>query len=159
MNVSFDFERLVPLLSSFYILTGIRADLYDHEFCPICVNEDQAVPFCARINACPEGYARCVRCDREAMSQAKSGKPYFYRCHAGICEAILSIKEGAMPLAFLFCGQYLDDSDPEQQWERTRESLSWYTGDLEELRRDYNAAKPAGWRASFCNAQQNSVRR
>lgn len=137
MNISFDYDRLVPLLSSLYTLTGIRADLYDYEFRPICVNEGQAESFCARLNGCPEGHDRCIRCDREAMSQAQSGKPFFYRCHAGVCEAILSIRDGAVPLAFLFCGQYLDDSDPERQWERTRESLDWYPGDLEELRQDY----------------------
>ena len=133
MNILFDYERLVPLLSSFYTLTGIRADLYDLNFGEICINEDQTPPFCKLINECPEGHERCLVCDREAKSQAMSGRPFFYRCHAGICEAILSICEGSMPLAYLFCGQYLDDSDLEQQWEATRETLSWYPGDLEQL--------------------------
>lgn len=137
MNISYDYERLLPLLSSLYILTGIRADLYDSDFTPICTNEDQAMPFCARINACPEGHERCMQCDREAMARAKSGKPFFYRCHAGICESILSIRQGNTPLAYLFCGQHLDDTDPQTQWEQTRKTLDWYPGDLEELHRDF----------------------
>ena len=137
MNVLFDYERLVPLISSLYTLTGIRADLYDAEFRAVSVNEDQAPPFCAMINACPEGHERCVSCDREAMKRASSGKHTFYRCHAGICEAILSICEGNTPLAFLFCGQHLDDSELEGQWEATRKTLDWYPGDMEELRRAF----------------------
>lgn len=133
MNVSFDYERLLPLLSSLYTLTGIRADLYDLDFAEVCINEELAPPFCALINGIPEGHERCVQCDRDAKSRARSGRPVFYRCHAGICESILSIGQSGMPLAYMFCGQYLDDSDPEQQWEQTKKTLEWYPGDLETL--------------------------
>lgn len=133
MGVLFDYERLLPLTSSLYTLTGIRADLFDADFKAICINNEQIPPFCAMINACPEGHARCVDCDREAMEQARSGKRHFYRCHAGICESILSICEGNTPLAYLFCGQYLDGTDMERQWEKTRRTLDWYPGDPEEL--------------------------
>lgn len=137
MNISFDYERLLPLISSLYTLTGIRADLYDNEFRSVCINEDQAVPFCARINATAEGHARCVRCDREAIGNAQAGEQYFYRCHAGLCESILSIRQGVTPMAYLFAGQYLDDTDVEEQWQRTKETLHWYPGDLEELHQDF----------------------
>lgn len=133
MNILFDYDRLVPLLSSLYTLTGIRSDMYDQGFSEICINEKQTPPFCALINACPEGHERCTACDREAKDRARSGQPVFYRCHAGICESILSICEGGQPLAYMFCGQYLDDTDLEEQWENTRKALSWYPGDMEEL--------------------------
>ena len=137
MNILFDYERLLQLLSSLYTLTGIRSDLYDQGFSEIFINESQTPPFCVLINACPEGHRRCIACDREAMERAKSGQPVFYRCHAGICEYILSICQGGVPLAYMFCGQYLDDSDPELQWENTRKNLDWYIGDLEELHRAF----------------------
>lgn len=134
MNILFDYERLLPLLSSLYIITGIRADLYDMNFVEICINEEKTPPFCALINACPEGHERCLACDREAKNRAKAGRPIFYRCHAGICESILAICEVGEPLAYLFCGQYLDDSDLAEQWENTRKTLDWYPGDMEQLR-------------------------
>lgn len=136
MNVLFDYERLLPLISSLYTLSGIRADLYDVKFSEICSSDEQA-PFCALINACPEGHERCVGCDREAMKQAGVDRPWFYRCHAGICEAILPISRGSRPIAYLFYGQYLDDTDLEEQWERTKKTLDWYPGDLEELHRAF----------------------
>lgn len=137
MNISFDYERLLPLISSLYALTGIRADLYDNEFRSVCINEDQVVPFCARINAIPEGHARCVRCDREAIGRARTDRHHVYRCHAGLCESILSIRQGNTPMAYLFAGQYLDDSDAEEQWQRTKQTLDWYPGDPEELHGDF----------------------
>lgn len=137
MNVLFDYDRLVPLLTSLYTLTGIRADLYDPDFAPICINESFSPPFCRMINGCAEGHSRCVECDRKAMSQAKSGVANYYRCHAGVCESVLPIFYGNKPLAYLFCGQHLDDTSVEQQWEQTRKSLSWYPGDLEELKQAY----------------------
>ena len=73
MNILYDYERPVPLLSSFYTITGIRADLYDLNFGEICINEDQTPPFCALINGYPEGHERCLACDREAKSRASSG--------------------------------------------------------------------------------------
>jgi AraC-like DNA-binding protein len=133
MNVLFNYERLLPLISSLYVLSGIRADLYDLDFREVFGNNNRQTPFCTLINACPEGHARCVACDREAMKQARSGKPFSYRCHAGLCEAILPICQGNTPLAFLFYGQYLDDSGVQEQWERTRATLSWYPGDMEQL--------------------------
>lgn len=137
MKISYDYELLLPLLSSLYTLTGIRADLYDRERKEVCVNQGQIPAFCARINAIPQGHERCLRCDREAMGRAKAGKPFFYRCHAGICESILSISQGETPLAFLFSGQYLDETPLEEQWEKTKKTLSWYPGDPEELREDF----------------------
>lgn len=133
MNVLFDYERLMPLISSLYTLSGIRADIYDVKFSEVCISDERA-PFCALINACPEGHARCVECDRQAMKQANSGKPCFYRCHAGICEAILPICQGSRPIAYLFFGQYLDEREMEEQWECTQKTLSWYPGDPEPLR-------------------------
>lgn len=134
MNILFDYERLVPLLTSLYTISGFRADLYDRNFGEVCINEDQTPPFCALINSCPEGHQRCAACDREAKNRAKAGRPIFYRCHAGICESILSIWEGGEPLAYLFCGQYLDNTDLEEQWENTKKTLDWYPGDMEQLR-------------------------
>ena len=44
-----------------------------------------------------------------------------------------------MPVAYLAFGQHLDTSSLEEQWERTRATLDWYPGDLEELKKDFFA--------------------
>lgn len=137
MSALFDKERLLRLLNSLYILTGFRSSIYDPERNVICLN-DSHTPFCRRINACGEGNAKCVDCDTRGLNAcAKDGEIHFYRCHAGICEAVLPVYSGGVLLAHVSFGQFLDDSPMEDQWEQTKQALSWYDGDLEELRRAF----------------------
>ncbi len=140
MNVLFNQEQLLRLVSNLYTLTGIRANILDTQGHDICLSSDHA-PFCERINATPEGHARCVACDARAVKLCADRNSadsscldrngcefYCYRCHAGICEAILPIRtrNGEPPLAYLICGQFLDDSPLEEQWENCRRTLDWW---------------------------------
>ena len=134
MNILFNNEELLRLINNLYTLTGIRANIYDFSGKDICLSDDH-IPFCARINACPEGHQRCLACDAEAVRHCDGRDGiYFYRCHAGICEAIIPISANGMPMAYLAFGQHLDSSDMQQQWENTRASLGWYRGDMDELK-------------------------
>ena len=58
----------------------------------------------------------------------------FYRCHAGICEAIMPLFDKKQPLAYLAFGCFLDDSPIEEQWEKSRPLLDWYPGGADVLR-------------------------
>ncbi len=139
MNILFNNDELLRLITNLYTLTGIRANVFDFSGKDICLTSDHA-PFCARINACPEGHARCVNCDAQAVQRCKNRESvYLYRCHAGICEAIIPIYSSGMPIAYLAFGQLLDNSPMEAQWERTRASLDWYPGDVDELYKDFCA--------------------
>ncbi|MCI8680002.1 MAG: helix-turn-helix domain-containing protein, partial [Oscillospiraceae bacterium] len=57
-----------------------------------------------------------------------------YRCHAGICEAVMPLFDRNQPLAYLVFGCFLDDSPIEDQWQRTRSTLDWYPGGPDQLR-------------------------
>lgn len=133
MNVVFDHERLLQLITSLYTLTGIQANIFDLNGKDICLTAHHA-PFCAQINACPEGHARCERCDAQAVARcADSKRLHFYRCHAGICEAILPILVDGVPMAYLVFGQFLDGSPLSDQWENTASTLDWYPGGAQSL--------------------------
>ena len=137
MNILFHNEELLHLINNLYTLTGIRANIYDFSGRDICLSDDH-IPFCARINGCPEGHERCVNCDAQAVARCGNDDSiYFYRCHAGICEAIIPIFSNGMPVAYLAFGQHLDDSPMEKQWARTLATLDWYTGDIEALKEDF----------------------
>lgn len=139
MNILFNNDELLRLITNLYTLTGIRANVFDFSGKDICLTGDHA-PFCARINACPEGHARCVNCDAQAVKRcANRDSIYFYRCHAGICEAIIPIYSSGMPIAYLAFGQLLDSSPLEGQWERTHACLDWYPGDVDSLYGDFCA--------------------
>ena len=137
MNILFNNDELLRLINNLYILTGIRANIYDFSGRDICLTDDH-IPFCAKINGCPEGHERCLACDAQAVLHCDGEDSiYFYRCHAGICEAIIPIFSNGMPMAYLAFGQHLDTSSLEKQWENTRATLDWYPGDMEALKRDF----------------------
>ena len=141
MNILFNNDELLRLITNLYTLTGIQANIFDFNGKDICLTSGHS-DFCARLNACPEGHERCVRCDAQAVKHCADRESiYFYRCHAGICEAIIPIYSNGMPIAYLAFGQLLDDSPIEKQWERTRATLNWYPGDVDKLYEDFCALR------------------
>ena len=134
MNVLFDQEQLLQLVTNLYVLTGMPANILDPQGRDICLFENHP-PFCRAINALPEGHKRCLACDAQAVKSCAAGEWFrFYRCHAGICEAVMPIYSQNIPLAYLIFGCFLDDSPIEQQWADSRPRLGWYPGSMDELR-------------------------
>lgn len=137
MNIVFDHERILQLITSLHTLTGIRANIFDVNGKDICLSDDHA-PFCGLINACSEGHRRCEECDSRSVRRCGTqAQPYFYRCHAGICETILPIHFGGVPVAYLVFGQLLDSTPIEEQWSFTERTIDWYPGDKEELKKAF----------------------
>jgi len=139
MNILFENEELLRLITNLHLLTGIRASIYDANGKAICLDKSHA-PFCQKIHACPDGHARCLTCDRQEIARcADQKKPHFYRCHAGICDAAVPIHAEGRIMAYLVFGQYLDMSPLDAQWARTRATLDWYPGPLDDLYKDFCA--------------------
>lgn len=137
MNIFFNTDELLRLITNLYTLTGIRANILDVGGADICLDEWH-LPFCTTMNSTPEGHQRCLDCDaREAKLCKKSGEVHYYRCHAGICEAIIPITSGGQTLAYLAFGQFLDTSPVEEQWQNTLSTLDWYKGSKEALHQQF----------------------
>ena len=126
MNILFDAERLRKLIANLNILTGVPANILDLSGRDINLFRGHP-PFCRAINDLPEGHERCVACDQCKIQhyQAESGFQH-YRCHAGICEAVMPLYNKQNPVAYLAVGCYLDDTPIEEQWQHTRSLLDWW---------------------------------
>ena len=126
MNILFDEERLRKLIANLNILTGVPANILDLSGRDINLFRGHP-PFCRMINDLPEGHRRCVACDQCKIRryEAESGFQH-YRCHVGICEAVMPLYNKQNPVAYLAVGCYLDDSPLEEQWEYTRSLLDWW---------------------------------
>ncbi len=134
MNTLFDEKRLLQLVTNLYVLTGLTANILDPQGRDIHLFKDHP-PFCRALNALPEGHERCVACDMCKVRNYTADKGFqFYRCHAGICEAVMPLYDKRHPLAYLIFGCYLDESPMEEQWERSRALLDWYPGGADSLR-------------------------
>lgn len=132
-DIFFDQEGLRSLIANLNILTGVPANILDPEGRDINLFRGHP-PFCRRINDCPEGHERCVACDRWKIETYNAERGFqFYRCHLGICEAVMPLFDPKRPLAYLAFGCYLDDSPIEAQWENTRPLLDWYPGGADAL--------------------------
>ena len=126
MNILFDEEQLRKLIANLKILTGLPANILDPEGRDINLFRGHP-PFCRAINDLPEGHERCVNCDMWKIRNYTAEQGFqFYRCHLGICEAVMPLYDKKNPLAYLAVGCYLDDSPIEDQWARTRALLEWW---------------------------------
>ncbi len=134
LNIIFDQERLRRLIANLKILTGVPANILDPEGRDINLFRGHP-PFCRAINDLPEGHERCVACDQCKIRHYTAEQGFqFYRCHLGICEAVMPLYDRKNPLAYLAVGCYLDDSPMEDQWERTRALLDWWPGGPDSLK-------------------------
>ena len=134
MNILFDEERLRKLIANLNILTGLPANILDPEGRDINLFRGHP-PFCRMLNDLPEGHERCVSCDMCKIKRYTAEKGFqFYRCHAGICEAVMPLFDKKRPLAYLVFGCYLDESPLEDQWAYSRGLLDWYPGGADVLR-------------------------
>ncbi len=110
VNTLFDEKRLRRLIANLQTLTGVPANILDTDGRDIYLFGGHP-PFCAAINQNPEGHRRCVDCDANKVKTYNSGGEFqFYRCHLGICEALMPLYSKDDPLAWLVLGCYLDDS-------------------------------------------------
>jgi len=134
MNVLFDQKQLLRLVTNLYILTGMAANILDPQGRDINLFHGHP-PFCKAVNALPEGHERCVKCDAWKVKHYSAEKGFqFYRCHAGVCEAVMPLYDKHHPLAYLIFGCFLDQTPIEEQWERTRRTLDWYPGGPDRLK-------------------------
>ena len=134
MNILFDQKQLFELLTNLYVFTGMAANILDPQGRDINLFEGHP-PYCKAINALPEGHARCVACDAWKIRSYSAARGFqFYRCHAGVCEAVMPLYDRSHPLAYLVFGCFLDESPVEQQWEQARTRLDWYPGGPDALK-------------------------
>lgn len=134
MNILFDEERLRKLIANLNILTGVPANILDLSGRDINLFRGHP-PFCRAINDLPEGHERCIACDQCKIRHYTAERGFqFYRCHVGICEAVMPLYDRKNPLAYLAVGCYLDDSPMEEQWEHTRSLLDWWPGGPDSLK-------------------------
>lgn len=115
MSLSIDIHMLSQLLDDLQIITGRRATLIDMQD-QVILSSTELCDFCKIIQH-DDAHNYCPKSDIQALNIIKQTKDiYLYRCHAGLCEAIIPIMAGKKIVAALMFGQCLDDSSLEDQW-------------------------------------------
>lgn len=110
----FDVEKLRELLKDFYALTKIRIMVYDENFRELCSFPEQRAPICQLIRTNLQADEACRNCDAAACRAAsRQTEPHIYTCHAGLTEAISTLRVNSVIVGYVSFGHLFAYDDRE----------------------------------------------
>lgn len=113
-------DPLYRVFRDFYTLTNIRIVLLDGDFRELLSYPEARSAFCGMIRTDRQTDGHCSRSDRGGCLRcAETGELVVYRCHAGLTEAVVPIRDRSGILGYVMFGQIL----PSGEGTRCREHL------------------------------------
>lgn len=105
-------EELKTATKDFYNMTGIKIVLYDEQRRHLHTYPEEMCDFCRTVRKSSTLAEKCLDCDRLGFDTCdNTRKPYIYRCHMGLSEAIMPICEGDDIIGYMMMGQILGAGD------------------------------------------------
>lgn len=112
MKIKLDTLNLLETLKYFYMLTGIRTVIFDAAFQEVFAYPENPCNFCMSILASEELREKCYKSDEEAFAKCKETENmHIYKCHAGLVEAAMPIKNENKVIGYMMLGQITDIKD------------------------------------------------
>ena len=104
--------ELKTVARDFYNMTGIKIVLYDDMRRVLYSYPNEMCDFCAEIRKDKMLAEKCISCDNIGFDVCeKTHKPYIYKCHMGLGEAIAPICENDIIIGYMMMGQILCDGE------------------------------------------------
>lgn len=127
MKIKLDTLNLLETMKYFHMLTGIRTVIFDAAFQEVLAYPEQACDFCQSIRASEELRDKCYKSDLAAFEQCKEmNNLYIYKCHAGLVEAAMPIRNENKIIGYMMLGQITDIKDKKGLKELETEILEKY---------------------------------
>ncbi len=112
MAIKYNLKDLQEIMRSFYELTGIRFVLFDDECSKIISYPENECAFCEAMRKNASTSRKCAISDRKSFKTCRTlDGPYLYKCHAGLIEASLALRQNDSVVGYLMFGQMTDNSD------------------------------------------------
>lgn len=112
MAFNYNSDRLLELMRSFSLLTGLRFVFFDSEYNEILSYPENRCRFCSLARNTPELLRLCCESDRRSFEECrKTDDLLVYTCHAGLIEAVAPLKESGIIIGYLMFGQITDKHD------------------------------------------------
>ncbi len=112
MNHELDMETV---LRELYFVSGCRVSVHDPDSTEIAAYPRELSPFCRLIQTSPQAHLSCLGGDAAALAEVRrSGKPYIYRCHMGLYEAVAPLYSAGVFSGYLMIGQIADNGEAER---------------------------------------------
>ena len=103
-------EELRRTFKDFYNITKFKIVLYDADRNHVFTYPDKMCSFCAEVRKSTELARKCIDCDNIGFDRCdKTRRPYIYRCHMSVVEAIAPIYSNDISIGYLMIGQILSD--------------------------------------------------
>ena len=109
------------------MLTSIRIMVYDADFHELCSYPEERVSVCRIIRNNLHADEACMRCDKEAcLAASRQTEPYIYTCHAGLTEAISTLRINSVIVGYLSFGQSFTFDSHKEGMEQIWEHIAHY---------------------------------
>lgn len=121
MNFNLKRDELFDIIRAFYDVTGIHITVWNaghNEWIGYPSPERNKSTFCKLMHSCNNSGSQCWQCDDLAMRKSYKNNCFIYRCHAGLTECIIQIKEKEIPFGFVVIGQVSDVKDETERKEQ-----------------------------------------
>jgi len=119
-------DEMLTLLDHFSSLTGVRIAFFSLDGEELCIGQNRSIcSYCRQRRRARDFKAACRTDDQTGRAAAlERCSVYFYRCHAGLCEAVMTVVTGGRPIGYAMIGQFcLAGELPETRNERERKAL------------------------------------
>lgn len=112
MKIKSDTSKLYKVIIPFYDLTGIRTVIFDADYNEVLDYPPQKCPFCKDIRKKEDLKKLCLKSDADAFNECtKRDDIYIYKCHAGLVEAVMPLKNNSKIIGYIMFGQITDIKD------------------------------------------------
>ena len=132
----FDHEQISELMQSFHLISGVQVAIFDADFCEVATHPKENCEFCKIMKSCPKTRRKCKVADRKSMSESqKKNGLVIYKCHAGLCEAVVPLHENEQIIGYMMLGQITDSTDRSALLRGAKGLSEKYGFDAEALKR------------------------
>lgn len=112
MSLKLNFQEIRNIFELFYTMSGIRIVLFDADYNEVLAYPENKCRFCSLMHSEKELSQKCRESDLAAFGECKkSDKIYIYKCHAGLVEATIPLKDNNKIIGYMMFGQITDLKD------------------------------------------------
>ena len=137
-------NELKKATEHFYTITGIAIVLYDENRTWIHSCPEEIGSFCKMVRTSKTLSDKCFACDNMGFDICdKTKKPYIYRCHMNLLEAIAPIIENDVIIGYMMLGQVLLKGTERETIKKTLEICEKYRLDSQKMLSELQMMKTA----------------
>lgn len=124
-------NELKKAAMDFYNITHTQIVLYDENRNHLYSYPESHCTFCAAVRSSPILDKKCIECDNSGFDICdKTRKPYIYKCHMNLSEAIAPIIENNIIIGYMMIGQILSTTAADDVIKQAQKTAEKHNLDL-----------------------------